>query len=143
VGVCVLGLTRWLTCSLTTPQYSILHNITVKSVLIPASSGAMVVLSRHIPTIAQLKPGVVSVTKEDGTDLEKYFVSGGYAFVHPDNTCSVNAVEAIPLGDLDAEAARAGLAKYEGLSREASTEEDKALAAIGLGVHQAMVYALQ
>ncbi len=111
--------------------------------LIPAHSGAMVVLSRHIPTIAQLKPGVVTVTKEDGTEAEKYFVSGGYAFVHPDNTCSVNAVEAIPLGDLDIDAARTALTRYENLSREAGSEEDKALAAIGVNVHQAMVYALQ
>lgn len=113
----------------------------VKSVLIPAHTGAMVVLSRHIPTIAQLKPGVVAVTKEEG-EVEKFFVSGGYAFVHPDNTCSVNAVEAIPLNDLDAEAARAGLAKYEALSRDASSDEDKALAAIGVNVHTAMIYAL-
>lgn len=49
--------------SLTTPQYAIHHNVAVKSVLIPAHTGAMVVLSKHIPTIAQLKPGVVAVTK--------------------------------------------------------------------------------
>jgi F-type H+-transporting ATPase subunit delta len=73
----------------------------------------MVILSKHIPTIAQLKPGVVAVTKEDNSEPEKFFVSGGYAFMHPDNTCSINAVEAIPLADLDVEAARAGLAKYE------------------------------
>lgn len=102
----------------------------------------MVVLSKHIPTIAQLKPGVVAVTKEDGAE-EKFFVSGGYAFVHPDNTCSVNAVEAIPLADLDLEAAKAGLAKYENLAREATSEEDKALAAIGQNVHQALVFSLQ
>ena len=56
--------------------------------LIPAHTGAMVILSKHIPTIAQLKPGVVHVTKEDGSDADKFFVSGGYAFMHPDNTCS-------------------------------------------------------
>ncbi len=40
-------------------------------------------------------------------------VHPGFAFMHPDNSCSVNAVEAIPLGELDIDAARAGLAKYE------------------------------
>ncbi len=61
-----------------------------------------------------LRPGVVSVTKDEGSaDVEKFFVSGGFAFMHPDNTCSVNAVEAIPLSELDIEAARAGLAKFE------------------------------
>jgi F-type H+-transporting ATPase subunit delta len=124
---------------LTTPQYSIHHNLVVKSVGIPANSGAMVVLSRHIPTIAQLKPGVVAVTKEDGV-VEKFFVSGGYAFVHPDNTCSVNAVEAIPVGDLDLESAKAGLSKYDSLAREASNDEDRALAAIGQNVHQVFFF---
>jgi F-type H+-transporting ATPase subunit delta len=128
--------------SLTTPQYSIHFNVSVKSVQIPAHTGAMVVLSKHIPTIAQLKPGVVTVTKVDGVE-EKYFVSGGYAFMHPDNSCSVNTVEAIPLSELDVEAAKAGVSKYESLAREATNEEDKALAAIGLNVHQALVYALQ
>ena len=111
--------------------------------LIPAHTGQMVILSKHIPTIAQLKPGVVQVTQEDGTDGDKFFVSGGYAFMHPDNTCSVNAVECIPLADLDADAARAGLNKYEAMLRDSSSEEDKALGAIGVQVHQAMISAIQ
>ena len=55
----------------------------------------------------------------------------------------MNVVECIPLADLDPEAARAGLAKYEALGREASNDEDRALSAIGVQVHQAMVSALQ
>jgi F-type H+-transporting ATPase subunit delta len=103
----------------------------------------MVVLSKHIPTIAQMRPGVVAVTTEEAGEAQKYFVSGGYAFMHPDNTCSVNAVEAIPVADLDGEAARAGLAKYQQLARDATSEEDKALAFIGVNTHTAMIAALQ
>ena len=87
--------------------------------------------------------GEIFVRAIDFFFLFFFSLFSGFAFVHPNNTCSVNAVEAIPLADLDLEAAKAGLSKYEALSRDASTEEDKALAAIGLNVHQALVYALQ
>ena len=43
------------------------------------------------------------------TQVQKYFVSGGFAFVHPDSTADVCAVEAVALNDLDEEAVRAGL----------------------------------
>lgn len=45
-------------------------------------------------------------------DIEKYFVSSGFAFVHPDSSADVCAVEAVKLEDLDPEAVRAGLAEY-------------------------------
>ena len=44
--------------------------------------------------------------------VEKYFVSAGFAFVHADSTAEVCAVEAVKLDDLDPEAVRAGLAEY-------------------------------
>ena len=93
----------------------------------------MCVLEGHIPTIAQLQPGVVVVTDLEGEET-KYFVSGGYGrtflryrdivnsaacfltgcfllagFVHPGEVCSVNVVEAIPLEELDASKAQAAV----------------------------------
>lgn len=41
--------------------------------------------------------------------VEKYFVSGGFAFVHPDSSADVCAVEAVKVADLDVDAVRAGL----------------------------------
>jgi F-type H+-transporting ATPase subunit delta len=55
---------------------------------------------------------VVTVHKELDKDVQKYFVSGGFAFVHPDSSADICAVEAVALGDLDADAVRAGLAEY-------------------------------
>jgi F-type H+-transporting ATPase subunit delta len=55
---------------------------------------------------------VVTVHKELDKDVQKYFVSGGFAFVHPDSSADICAVEAVSLGDLDADAVRAGLAEY-------------------------------
>merc|ERR1711916_44706 len=127
--------------SLATPQSSYFHNSAVKSVRVPAHTGAMVILSKHVPTIAQLKPGLVVVEPEEG-EATKYFVSGGYAFIHPDNSCSVNAIECVPLADLDLGAAKEGLQKYEALSKDAANDEEKAVAMIGLDVHQEMIHAL-
>lgn len=38
------------------------------------------------------RPGVVTVHKELDKSVEKYFVSGGFAFVHPDSTADICAV---------------------------------------------------
>jgi hypothetical protein len=63
----------------------------------------------HVPTVAQLRPGVVTVHTEMDKDIQKFFVSSGFAFVHADSTADVVAVEAVKLDDLDTEAVRAGL----------------------------------
>ncbi len=57
----------------------------------------------------QLRPGVVTVHKTLDKEVEKYFVSSGFAFVHADSTTDVCAVEAVKVEKLDPEAVRAGL----------------------------------
>lgn len=49
--------------------------------------------------------------------VEKYFVSGGFAFIHPDSSADICAVEAVKVADLDADAVRAGLQVRVGRSR--------------------------
>lgn len=51
----------------------------------------------------------MTVHKELDKVVEKYFVSGGFAFVHPDSSADICAVEAVKVSDLDADAVRAGL----------------------------------
>ncbi len=63
----------------------------------------------HVPTVAQLRPGVVTVHKELDKDVEKYFVSSGFAFVHQDSTADVCAVEAVKLDDLDPDVCCGGM----------------------------------
>lgn len=77
--------------------------------LVPAVTGDFGVMPGHVPTVAQLRPGVVTVHTELDKDIEKYFVSSGFAFVHADSSADVVAVEAVKLDDLDTEAVRAGL----------------------------------
>ena len=82
----------------------------VDLVLVPAVTGDFGVMPGHVPTVAQLRPGVLTIHTELDKAVEKYFVSAGFAFVHADSTTDVCAVEAVRVEDLDPEAVRAGLA---------------------------------
>ena len=84
-------------------------SVQVDLVLLPAVTGDFGVMPGHVPTVAQLRPGVVTVHKELDKQIEKFFVSSGFAFVHADSATDVVAVEAVNLEDLDTEAVRAGL----------------------------------
>merc|ERR1719327_1031289 len=83
----------------------------VNMVLVPALTGDFGVMPGHVPTAAQLRPGVLTVQEDEGTS-KKFFVSSGFAFVHADSTADVCAVEAFPVEDLDAATVEAGLADY-------------------------------
>eukprot|EP00181_Compsopogon_caeruleus_P003001 CAMPEP_0184679042 /NCGR_PEP_ID=MMETSP0312-20130426/1871_1 /TAXON_ID=31354 /ORGANISM="Compsopogon coeruleus, Strain SAG 36.94" /LENGTH=123 /DNA_ID=CAMNT_0027128237 /DNA_START=276 /DNA_END=647 /DNA_ORIENTATION=+ len=110
----------------------------VDMVVIPSSTGSMGVLPGHVPTVAQLKPGVLAI--HDGESVERYFVSSGFAFVHPDHT-DVCAVEAAKVEDLDVAAVKAGLSESEEALAKASDELAKAEAQVGVDVFSAMLSA--
>lgn len=46
----------------------------VDMVLVPAVTGDFGAMPGHVPTVAQLRPGVVTVHKEMDKDVKKYFV---------------------------------------------------------------------
>jgi F-type H+-transporting ATPase subunit delta len=91
--------------------YEFIH-LQVDLVLIPAASGDFGVMPGHVPTVAQLRPGVIAIHKEVDKDVQKYFVSGGFAVAHADSTVEVEVVEAAMVEDLDKAAVKAGLAEY-------------------------------
>lgn len=95
----------------------------------------------HVPAVAELKPGLISITNNDST-VQKYFVSGGFVFVHDDSTCDLSCVEAVPIEHIDPVRARNGVDTYTKLLASASDELSSAKAQIGLEVHEAMVFAL-
>ena len=51
---------------LTSHQQSVYKSTDVVQVNIPAESGEMGVLANHVPSIEQLKPGLVEVIEESG-----------------------------------------------------------------------------
>lgn len=109
-------------------------------VIVPATSGQMGVLPGHVPTIAELKPGVLSIV-EGGVET-KFFVSSGFAFIHANSVLDVCAIEAVPLDKIDPEEVKKGLASYTTKLGTAVTELEKAEAQIGVEVHAALNSAL-
>lgn len=82
----------------------------------------MGILSNHVPSIEPLRPGVVEVIENSGSqkffgaqrcildprsvaliDGSTFAVSGGFATVHPNNRLTINVVEAAPLEDFSIE----------------------------------------
>ena len=109
---------------------------------VPATTGVFGVLPGRVPTVAQLRPGVLGILAEEGSAPEQYFVAAGFAFVHPNSICDVVAVEAVPVADLDPDAVREGMAKFVQQLAQAASDEERAQAQIGVEVHKAMSDAL-
>ncbi|KAF6002773.1 ATP synthase subunit delta, mitochondrial [Cyanidiococcus yangmingshanensis] len=133
--------TNQVTLNFFCPHMVIARNRSVSSVIVPASSGLMGILPNHVPTVAQMRPGVVTIYHEDSKE-ERYFVSSGFTFVHPDRT-DICAVEAVRLEDLDPEEINKALAECEAKLAAASSSgatdaQRAAIAQIGVDVYLAM-----
>ena len=74
----------------------------VAGVSIPGTEGDMGILPGHAPVLSTLRPGVVTITRENGA-TEKIFVRGGLAEVNPKGLTLLAEV-AVPLAELDAAA---------------------------------------
>ncbi|XP_051143513.1 ATP synthase subunit delta', mitochondrial [Andrographis paniculata] len=129
-----------LTVNLVLPYESALSAKEVDMVIVPATTGQMGVLPGHVATIAELKPGVLSV--HDGNDVTKYFISSGFAFVHANSIADIVAIEATPLDHIDPALAQKGLADFQQKLSSATTDQEKAEAQIGVDVHSALTAAL-
>ena len=118
----------------------------VKQVRVPSTGGEFGILAKHVPTIAELKPGVVTVILNDKDNKEvkeQYFVPGGFAMVHEDSTASVNVPEAYPLDAFDIEIVKENLKKATEESQKSNDLQVKAIATIALEVNQALLSSLQ
>ncbi|XP_074102314.1 ATP synthase, delta subunit [Cotesia typhae] len=115
-------------------------NVSVRQVDVPSFSGSFGILPKHVPTLAVLKPGVVTVYQDDGT-TKKVFVSSGTVTINEDASVQILAEEAHPVENLDNSAARDILSKAQSQLNSASSEQDKAEAAIAIEVAEALVQA--
>ncbi|KAI1116163.1 ATP synthase delta chain [Nemania sp. NC0429] len=123
--------------SLSLPHESIYTSHGVVQVNLPAESGEMGVLANHVPSIEQLKPGLVEVVEENGTS-KQFFLSGGFATVQPNSVLSINAVEGYPLEDFSAEAVRAQITEAQKVANGSGSEQDIAEAKIELEVLESL-----
>ena len=92
---------------LVSPERSLM-SAQVKSVQIPGADGDMTAMPNHAPVITTLRPGVLTVETEKGT--EEFVVTGGFAELG--EGLSVLAERAVPKGDVDQ-------AAYEAMVEEA------------------------
>ncbi|XP_072957543.1 ATP synthase subunit delta', mitochondrial [Typha angustifolia] len=129
-----------LTVNFVLPYQSEIANKEVDMVIIPATTGQMGVLPGHVATIAELKPGLLSV--HEGSEVTKYFVSSGFAFIHANSIADIVAVEAVPVDRIDPSSVQKGLADFTQKLSSASTDLEKAEAQIGVDVHSALNAAL-
>ncbi|CAF9903854.1 MAG: hypothetical protein GOMPHAMPRED_000581 [Gomphillus americanus] len=128
--------------TLALPHQSIYKSTDVVQVNLPAESGEMGVLANHIPSIEQLKPGLVEVVEESGGS-KQFFLSGGFAIVQPDSMLSINAVEGYPLEDFSPEAVRSQIAEAQKIASGNGSQQDIAEAQIELEVLESLQSALK
>ncbi|THK33233.1 ATP synthase subunit delta, mitochondrial [Diachasma alloeum] len=112
----------------------------IRQVDVPSFSGAFGILPKHVPTLAVLKPGVVTVYEESG-ETKKVFVSSGTVTINEDSSVQILAEEAHPIDALDNSAAKDILSKAQQQLNSASSDKDKAEAAIAVEVAEALVQA--
>ncbi|KAL8774682.1 MAG: hypothetical protein Q9209_000621 [Squamulea sp. 1 TL-2023] len=123
--------------TLALPHQSIYKSTDVVQVNIPAESGEMGVLANHVPSIEQLKPGLVEIIEESGGS-KQFFLSGGFAIVQPDSQLSINAVEGFPVEEFSSEAVRSQIAEAQKIAGGGGSEQDIAEAKIELEVLESL-----
>ncbi|KAJ1664954.1 delta subunit of the central stalk of mitochondrial F1F0 ATP synthase, atp16 [Coemansia sp. RSA 1813] len=122
------------------PHQTVLKKHEVNQVDMSAVSGDLGILADHVPTIEQLKPGVLDIIGDGGST--KYFVSGGFAIMNPNSVLNINAIEAFKLEDLDAQAVATNLAESQRLLTSAKDETAKEAAAIEVELYESIQAAL-
>ncbi|KAF9950278.1 delta subunit of the central stalk of mitochondrial F1F0 ATP synthase, atp16, partial [Modicella reniformis] len=118
------------------PHQTLYKDVNVAQVNIAAVSGDMGILASHVPSIEQLRPGVVEVL--EGAASKRFFVSGGFATMNPDSTLNINAIEAFPIEEFSSETIRNNLAEAQRVVNSGATEEEKIAAKIEVEVLEAL-----
>merc|ERR1719443_68152 len=113
----------------------------VSSVVVPGTMGEYEVTADHVPIVAELKAGMLTVKGADGD--EKFFVPGGFSLTHEGSVTDIVCPEAVKLDDLDPAAVSANYeaAKSRAASADAGSA-DAAEAMIEVEVNKAMGGAL-
>lgn len=124
------------------PQETLYDSVEVNSVVVPGATGEYEVTADHVPIVAELKAGLLTIKHGDGED-EKYFVPGGFSLTHEGSTTDIVCPEAVKVDALDPAIVSAN---YEAAKAKQSAAEagsaDAAEAMIEVEVNKAMGGAL-
>lgn len=94
----------------------LLVSVEASEIEIPSGEGDITAMPNHSPLITPLRPGVLTVTSEKGTDA--YVVTGGFAEISQ-TSISVLAEQAIPSADFTRE-------QHDAMVKEATDAMEKA-----------------
>merc|ERR1711976_147997 len=111
------------------------HEANVAQVDVPSMTGYFGILPEHVPSLAVLKPGIVTVFEGDGKP-QKFFVSSGSITINDDSSVQILAEEAAPVEELDLAAIREGLAQAQQEMASASTDLARAEARIAVECYE-------
>jgi len=111
----------------------------VDMVVVPGAEGDFGVLPRHSLMISALRTGLIRIY-EHRTVTAQIFVAGGFAEVTPER-CTVLAEEAIPVGEIDADAVRQELSDLRDDVKDAKNDEERAALEARMKIREAMLEA--
>jgi len=123
------------------PTKSYFNNVSVSQVDVPSGSGNFSILPQHVPIIAVLRPGLMTIYK-DG-NAEKFVVSSGTITVNADSSAQILAEEAAPLDNFCVDAARKNADAARQSLASAGDDAAKAMAQIEIDACEALVNALE
>lgn len=121
---------------LVTPE-ELLFSGSVEMIVIPGAEGDFGVLYGHEPLISLIRPGIISLYKQDNT-IEKMFISGGFAEVS-NSECTILAEEAIAIDAIDPVAAEARLQKAIKQRQKSQSELEKNAVEKEIAIAEAMI----
>uniref|UniRef100_A0A7R9YRU9 ATP synthase F1 complex delta/epsilon subunit N-terminal domain-containing protein n=1 Tax=Chlamydomonas euryale TaxID=1486919 RepID=A0A7R9YRU9_9CHLO len=107
-----------------TPSGALASMAQKDSVILPGVDGYFGLKANHVPLISQLIPGVIEL--HNGAEMEKFFISGGFAFVHPNGVTDICVLEATTLDQVDGVAVKSALAQAQGAQGQGDEEDQTA-----------------
>jgi F-type H+-transporting ATPase subunit epsilon len=111
-------------------------------VIIPGGDGDFGVLPGHAPMLSTLRPGVVEIRERDLKIQLRIFVAGGFAEVTPER-CTVLAETAVPVAEIDRDAAEGLLKEAHDSLEAAKTPAARSLAEKDMAAAEALLNALE
>lgn len=103
------GLSSVLSVNLVTPRGVVAHT-DADSVQAPGELGELELLPGHVPMLTAIRPGVLTI----GTKARaRYAVASGYLRVDPSGAVEILVEQALPIAEIDSEAAKKDLVTAE------------------------------
>lgn len=103
-----------------------IYSGTVTEVYAPAEAGEVGIMPRHTQMLSTLKPGVVRVVTQEGTE-ESFYVSGGILEVQP-HVVTVLSDTALRAADINESAALEAKTRAESAMKDRASDMDYAKA---------------